>query len=77
MATGYELNVLGIEFRSVPNSQHPVQIGREAHPSSYTICTGSCSGLEWPGSDFNLQLLSNAEVKERVNLHFHAPYGNA
>jgi hypothetical protein len=47
----------------------PVQTGRGAHPASFTMGTGSLSGVKWPGRGVDHPPPSSAEVKERVELY--------
>jgi hypothetical protein len=48
-----------------------VRTGREAHPSSYTMDTGSFPGLNRPGRCVGHPHLFSAEVKERVELYLY------
>ena len=45
IATAYGLDGPGIESRWVARFSAPVQIGPDAHPASYTMGTGSFSGV--------------------------------
>ena len=51
IATGYGLDGPGIEFRWRGGTRFsaPLQIGPEAHPTAYTMGTGSFSGVRRPG----------------------------
>jgi len=53
----------------------PVQTGLRAHPASCTTGSGSFQGLERPGIGVEYQLISGAEVKERVELYLYTPSG--
>jgi hypothetical protein len=46
IANGYELDGPGIEFRWEARFFAPVQTGPGAHPSSYTMGTGSFPGVK-------------------------------
>ena len=47
----------------------PVQTGPGAHPSSYTIGTGSFPGVKRPGRGVDHPPPSSIEVNERVELY--------
>jgi hypothetical protein len=49
-----------------PNLSASVQTGPTAHPASYTMGTGSFSGVQRSGRDVDHPPQSSAEVKERV-----------
>jgi hypothetical protein len=51
----------------------PVQTGPEAHPTSYTMGTGSFPGAKRPGCGVDHPPPSSAEVKERVELYLYSP----
>jgi hypothetical protein len=53
----------------------PIQTGPGAHPTSYTMCTGSFSGIKRPGRSVDHPPPSSAEDKERVGLYFYSPSG--
>jgi hypothetical protein len=53
----------------------PVQTGRETHPASYTMGTGSFLGVKRPGRDVDHPPSSSTEVKERVELDLYSPSG--
>jgi len=53
----------------------PVQTGPGAHPASYTMGTGSFLGVKQPGCVVDPPPPSSAEVKERVELYLHSPFG--
>jgi hypothetical protein len=44
----------------------PIQIDPGAHPASYTVYTGSFSGIKRPGRGVDHPHPSSAEVKEKV-----------
>jgi len=52
-----------------------VQTGREVHPASYTMGTGSLPGVRWPRRGFDRPPTNSAEVKERLELYFYSPSG--
>jgi hypothetical protein len=51
----------------------PVQTGPGAHPASYTMGTGSFPGVKRPECGVDHTPSSNAEVKERLDLHLYSP----
>jgi len=51
----------------------PVQTDTEANPASYTMGTGSFSGVKRPGRDADHPPPSSAEVKKRVKLYLYSP----
>jgi len=53
----------------------PFQTGPGAHPAPRTIGTGSFLGVKWSGSGVDHTPLSNAEVRERVELYLYSPSG--
>jgi len=53
----------------------PVQTDPGDHPASYTMDTVSFPGIKRPGRGFDHPPLSNAEVKERVELYLYTPSG--
>jgi hypothetical protein len=53
----------------------PVQTGPGAHPTSYTMGTGSFVGEKRPGHGIDHPSPSSAEVKERVELYLYFPFG--
>ena len=55
----------------------PVQTGPGAHPTSYTMGTGSFPGVKQPGHGVDHPPLSSAEVKERVGLYIYSPSGSS
>jgi len=50
-----------------------VQTAPGAYSASYTVGTCSLPGVKRPGRGVDNQLLSSADVKERVELYFHFP----
>jgi hypothetical protein len=52
-----------------------VQSGPGAHPSSYTMGTGSLPVVKRPGSGIDHPPQSSAEIKERVELYIYFPSG--
>jgi hypothetical protein len=52
-----------------------VQTGPGAHPASYTMSTGSFSGVKRPGRGVDHPPPSSAEVKERVELYLYSSSG--
>jgi hypothetical protein len=49
-----------------------VQNGPGAHPASYTMGTGSFTGIKRPGRGIDHPPTSSAEVKEREELYLYA-----
>ena len=76
MADGYGLDGPGdrIPLGGGRFSAH-VQTGPWAHSASYTMGTGSFSGVKWPGRGVDHPPPSSAEFKERVNLYMYSPSG--
>jgi hypothetical protein len=52
-----------------------VQTRPGAHPTSYTMGTGSFSGVKWSGCSVGHPTPSSAEVKERVKLYLYSTSG--
>jgi hypothetical protein len=75
IATRYRLDGPGIESRWRARFSAPVQTGPVAHPASYTMGTGSFSGVKRPGTGVDRPPPSSAEVKERVELYLYFPSG--
>jgi hypothetical protein len=75
IASYYRLNGPGIESRLGARFSAPVQTGSEAHPTSYSMGTGSFPRVNRPGRGVGHQPLSSAEVKERVELYVFFPLG--
>ena len=53
----------------------PVQTGPGAHPASYTMGTGSFTGVKRLGRGVDRPTPFSVEVKERVQLYFYFPSG--
>ena len=53
----------------------PIQTGPRAHPDSYTRRTGSIPGVKQLGRVVDHTHPSSTEVKERVQLYVHFPFG--
>ena len=60
---------MGVRFST------PIQTGPGAHPASYTKGAGSFPAVQRPGRGADHPPPSNAEVKERVELHNYYPSG--
>ena len=65
----------GIEFQCVARISTPVQTGPGAHPASYTMGTGSFSGVKRPGRGVDNPPPSSTEVEGRVELYVYTPSG--
>jgi hypothetical protein len=50
----------------------PVETGPGAHPASYTMGTGSFTGVKRPGRGVDHPPSSSAEVKERAELYLYS-----
>jgi len=55
----------------------PVQTGPGAHPSSYTMGTGSFPGGKAVGRGVDHPPPNRVEVKERVDLYLYYPSGSS
>jgi hypothetical protein len=75
IATGYGLDGPGIDSRWGETYSAPVQTGPGAHPASYTMGTGSFSGVKRPGRGVDHPPPSSAEVKEGLELYLYSPPG--
>ena len=74
-ATGYGLDGPGIESRWGARFSAPVQTGLAAHPTSYTMGTGSFpGGKERPGRDADPSPPSSAAGHERVEPYLYSTY---
>ena len=73
IATCYALDGRGDRMSVEALFSAPVQTGSGAHPASYTIGTGSFPRVKRPGRGVDHPPLSNADVKERVELFLHSP----
>jgi hypothetical protein len=71
IAIRFGLDGPGIESRF----SAPVQTGPGAHPASYTMGTGSFSGVKRPGYGFDHPPTSSAEVKGKVELYLYSTSG--
>ena len=69
IATRYGMDGPRIESRWGARFSAPVQTGAGAHPTSYTMCTGSFPGVKRPGRGVDHPPPPSAEVKERVELY--------
>ena len=58
-----------------PRFSAPVRTGPGAHPTSYTMGTGSFSGVKRPGRRVGHPPPYSAEVKERVKLYLYSTSG--
>jgi hypothetical protein len=75
IAIRYGLYGRGIESLWGRDFPRPVQTGPAAHPTSYTMGTGSFPGVKRPGRGLDHPPRSSAEVKERVELYLYSPFG--
>jgi hypothetical protein len=75
IATRYGLDGPGIECRWGARFSAPVQTGPGGHPASYTVSTGSFTGVKRPRRDADHTLPSSGDVKERVELYLYSPSG--
>ena len=74
IATRYGLDGPGIESRWRRDFPHPSGSALGAHPASYTMGTGSFSGLKWPGRGaVHPTPIFSAEVLNRVELYLYLP----
>jgi len=73
--TRYGLDGPGIEIWLEARFAVPVQTGTGTHATFYTMGTGCFSGVKRPGRGVDHPPLSNAEVKERVELYFYSNCG--
>jgi len=71
IATRYGLDGPGIESRWGARFTAAVQTGPGVHPVSYTMGTGSFSGVKRPGRGVDHLPPFSAEVKEREELFLH------
>jgi len=77
VTTLYGLDGPGIESRWGATFSAPVQTGLGAHPTSYTMGTGSFSGVKRPGRGVDHPPSSSDEVKERVELYLYSLSGTS
>ena len=73
IATRYGLDGPWIESRWGARFSAPVQNCPGAHPASCTMGTGSFRAVKRPGRGVDNPPLSNADVKERVELCLYSP----
>ena len=73
--SSYGLDGPEIDSRWGARFSTPVQTGLGAHPTSYTMGTGSFYGVKLPGRGVDHPLPSSAEVKERVELYLNSTSG--
>jgi len=74
-ANQYELEGLGIESRWEARPSAPIQTAPGAHQASYTMGTGSFTGVKRPGRGADHPPPSSTEVRERVQLYLYSPSG--
>ena len=74
VATRYGLEVPEIESRWGRDFRNPPRPVPGAHPAFYTMRTGYFPGVKQPGRGVDHPPLSNAEVKERVELYLYSPF---
>jgi hypothetical protein len=77
IATRYGLDSPGIESWWGRDFPQPSRPGPGAHPASYTMGTESYPGVKRPGRGVNHPPPTSAEVKERVRLYLHSPFGSS
>jgi hypothetical protein len=75
IATRHGLDGAGIESRWGAKFSAPGQTGPGVHPASYTVGTGSFTGVKRPGRGVDNTLSSSAEVEEKVKLYLYSPTG--
>jgi len=75
IATRYGLDGPGIEFQWMARISALVQTGPGAHPTSYTMGTGSFPGEKRPRRGVNHPPPSGTEVEGRIKLYFCSPLG--
>ena len=75
IATRYGLEDPGVESRWGTRFSPLVQTGPGAQPPSYTVGTGSFSGVKRPGRGVDHPPSTSAEVKEIVELYLYSPSG--
>ena len=72
IATRYGLDGAGIESRWGASFSAPVRNDPGAHPTYYTMGTGSFPGVKRPGRGIGHPTTYCAEVKERVELYLYS-----
>jgi len=76
IATFYGLDGPGIQYRWGPRFSAPVQTGPRAHPTFYTIGTGSFQGIKRPGRGVDhLPHLVPRLKKESSHIYIYSPFG--
>jgi hypothetical protein len=75
IATRSALDGPGIESRWGARFSAPVQTVPGGHPASYTMGTGSFTGVKRPGRGVDHPPPSIAEVKERGEVYLYSPFG--
>ena len=75
IATSYRLEGPGIESQWGARFSAPVQAGPGAHPTFYTMGTGSFPGVKRPGRGVDHPPSSSSEVEGRVKLYTCSPSG--
>ena len=74
IATRYGLDGPGIESRLGARFSASVQTGPGAHPTSYTMGTGSVPGVKRLERGVDHPPLSSVKVKEKVELYLYSPF---
>ena len=74
-AIHYRLDSVGTEFLVGVRFSTTIQTGPRAHPTSYTMGTGSLLGVKQMGHGIDHPTPSSAEVKERVALNLYSLSG--
>jgi hypothetical protein len=75
IATRYGLDGRGIKSRCGARFSALFHTGPRAHPASYTVGTGSFSGVKRPERGVEHPNPFSAEVKERVELNLYCNSG--
>jgi hypothetical protein len=75
IVTCYGLDGPGIASQWGAKFSAPVQSGPGAHPTSYTMGTGSFLGVRWLGCGVDHPPPPSAKAKGRVELYLYSPYG--
>ena len=69
--------LLGDRFPVGARFSKPVQNGPEAHPTSYTMSTGSLPGVKRPERGVDHPPPFTTEIKERVELYLYYTSGHS
>jgi hypothetical protein len=77
IATGYGVHRSGIKSRWAEIFSAPVQTCPGAHPTTFTIGTGSFPGVKRPGRGVGHPPIFSAEVKLRVELYLYSLSGSS